>query len=284
MIKLKILEKIFIYGSAFMLIIIISFPILSMVSTSLKSWGELWISPTTWIPKTIYFNNYINVWQKIGTGPGLAIYFRNSIIIAGGTTLLSLMLSMPAAYAVSRYKFKGRKEFMLIILIIQMITPIILIMSLFKIMKTFGLLNTYLGIILITSIFSMPYNIWVLLATFNAIPTVLDEAAMLDGCSELKILFKIIIPLSWHGIITAMIYAFIYGWSDFLISLTFLRSSELMPVTVGIYNLLYSPGTVEIPWHEVMSSSILSAIPVILLFSIIRKYLVRGFTVGAIKG
>lgn len=284
MVKLNFLEKISIYGSAFMLAIIILFPILSMISTSLKGWSELWISPTMWIPNTICFDNYINVWQRIGTGLGLTIYFRNSIIIASGTTLLSLMSSMPAAYAISRYKFKGRKGFMLIVLVVQMITPIILIMSLFKIMKTFGLLNTYLGIILITSIFSMPYNIWVLLATFNAIPIVLDEAAMLDGCSELEILLKIIIPLGWHGIITAMIYAFIYGWSDFLISLTFLRSSELMPVTVGIYNLLYSPGSVEIPWHEVMSSSILSAIPVILLFSIIRKYLVRGFTAGAIKG
>jgi len=280
----KILEKILIYSFAFMLSVIIMFPIISMISTSLKSWSELWISPAIWIPNTIYFDNYIKVWQKIGTGLGLTIYFRNSMIIASGTVLLSLMLSIPAAYTISRYKFKGRKEFMFLILITQMIPPIILIMSLFTIMKMFGLLNTYLGVILITSTFSMPYSVWILFTSFNAVPRVLDEAAMLDGCSELKILTNIIIPLSWHGIITAMIYAFIYGWSDFLISLTFLRSSELLPVTVGIFNLLYSPGTVEIPWHEVMSSSILSAIPVMILFSVIRKYLVRGFSMGGIKG
>jgi len=115
----KILEKILIYSFAFMLSVIIMFPIISMISTSLKSWSELWISPAIWIPNTIYFDNYIKVWQKIGTGLGLTIYFRNSMIIASGTVLLSLMLSIPAAYTISRYKFKGRKEFMFLILITQ---------------------------------------------------------------------------------------------------------------------------------------------------------------------
>jgi len=280
----NILLKAVVYILVVLVSIGILFPVSVMVSSSLKSWRDLWTTPATWIPNPVQLDNYVRVWQSVGYGLGLLTYFRNSLIIACGTTLVTLAISLPAAYSVSRFKFKGRKAYTFLILTSQMITPAVMMISLFRTMKIIGLLNTYLSVILVISVFAMAYTTWILIGTFDAVPIQLDEAAMVDGCSRFHVLTKIIIPLAAPGIVTAAIYAFIYAWSDFIISLTFLRSRDLMPVTVGLNNMIYTTTGRETPWNDLMAASVLSSIPVIVLFSIIRRYMIKGLTAGAIKG
>ncbi|QTL99782.1 ABC transporter permease subunit [Iocasia frigidifontis] len=259
-------------------LVMLLFPTAVMISTSFKTFDSVLTWPPTWISEDLQFVNYWTVW--VGE---YQFYkpFLNSILIAGSVGILSLTLGTPAAYAMSRYQFKGRKLFLFSVLATQMFSPIVLLVPLYKIVINLGLINTFTSVIVGRTAFALPMVIWLLLGYFENIPRGLEEAAMVDGCSLFKSLYRIILPLAGPGIATAGIYAFIMGWNDLMFSLTFINDASMSPITLAMSDFV---GKNVVLWHEMMAAAVISILPVAILFSFVQRFLVQGLTAGAVKG
>jgi len=257
-------------------ILIILFPFVVMILTSLKAGDEIFVSSPAWLPRKIQFKNYIEIWRYVR----LANYFKNSVIYAFGTTIVTILISLPAAYATARIRFRGRMVFLFLILVTQMFSPIVVIISLYKMMAFYRSLNTYRSIIVTYAAFNQAFSIWLLTGYFSTIPKDIEEAAMIDGCSRFSAVFKILVPLSKPGIVATIIFVFIWAWNEFLIVLTFVSTDRIWPLTLGIFSFI---GKYKIMWNYLMAVSFLATIPVVVLFLLIEKQLISGLTAGAIK-
>ena len=258
------------------LLLFLLFPFFAMISTMLKSSTEVYSSPPTWIPKKIHLANFITVWTEFE----LFIYFKSSIIIAVGATILNTLLTIPAAYAVARLRFVGRAFILYLFLVIQMFSPVIVIISLFKIMVGLNLLDTYFSLIIANTVFTIAFTIWMMNGYFKSIPVEIEEAALIDGCSRVQTITRIMIPIAVPGLVTAMIYTFIYAWNEFLFGLSFIQSKPKMPLVLGLYNFV---GRWTTQWELLTMAAFLAIIPVLVLFYIIEKRLVAGLAGGAVK-
>lgn len=269
--------KMIIYIILAVMLAISLFPFLVTLITSLKDVSEVYTSPPTWIPVKPTFKNYREVFERYP----MARYFLNSFIIAIGATLLNAAFSIPAAYATARLRFRGKKFFMYLLLMVQMFSPIIIIIALFRQMSIFGLLNSYLGLILVNAVFTLSFSIWMLSAYFLKIPFELEESAMIDGCNRFQAIVKVLIPLAMPGLTATMIYTFINAWNEFVFALTFTTTPEMRPLTVGLYSFV---GRWSIQWQYITTASILGIVPIVLLFMLVEKQLMSGLMGGAIKG
>jgi multiple sugar transport system permease protein len=272
----KRVNKLLIYLVIIPVMLVIIFPFLVMILTSLKDESEIFVSPPTWFPQKPIFKNYVDIWKYVK----LARYFQNSGIYALGTTVLTILIALPAAYATARIRFRGRMAFLFLILITQMFSPIVVIISLYKMMAFYRSLNTYRSIIVTYAAFNQAFSIWLLTGYFSTIPRNIEEAAMIDGCSRLAAIFRVLVPLAKPGIVATVIFVFIWAWNEFLIVLTFISTDRLWPLTLGIYGFV---GRYKVLWHYLMAVSFLTTIPVVVLFLLIEKQLVSGLTAGAIK-
>ncbi len=273
----KGLRKILLYVFVTGILLILLFPFFVMVSTALKSVDEVYTSPPYWIPRHIRLQNFKEIWDKYP----LFHYFLNSFLIAAGSTLLNTVLSVPAAYAISRLRFFGRRFLLYLFLVVQMFSPIIVIISLFKVIAGLGLLDTRLSLILVNTVFTLAFSIWMLNGYFSTIPIELEEAALIDGCTRWKTITKIMLPIAMPGVVTTVIYTFIASWNEFMFALKFITSLEKRPLTIGLYNFI---GRWTVQWQYLMTASLLALIPVVILFMLIEKQLVKGLTGGALKG
>lgn len=269
--------KMIIYIILAVMLAISLIPFLVTLITSLKDVSEVYTSPPTWIPVEPTFKNYREVFERYPMGR----YFLNSFIIAIGATLLNAAFSIPAAYATARLRFRGKKFFMYLLLMVQMFSPIIIIIALFRQMSIFGLLNSYLGLILVNAVFTLSFSIWMLSAYFLKIPFELEESAMIDGCNRFQAIVKVLIPLAMPGLTATMIYTFINAWNEFVFALTFTTTPEMRPLTVGLYSFV---GRWSIQWQYITTASILGIVPIVLLFMLVEKQLMSGLMGGAIKG
>ena len=258
------------------LLLFLLIPFFAMISTMLKSSTEVYASPPTWIPKDIHLGNFITVWTEFE----LFIYFKSSIIIAVGATILNTLLTVPAAYAVARLRFIGRGLILYLFLVIQMFSPVIVIISLFKIMVGLNLLDTYFSLIIANTVFTIAFTIWMMNGYFRSIPMEIEEAALIDGCSRVQTITRIMIPIAVPGLVTAMIYTFIYAWNEFLFGLSFIQSKPKMPLVLGLYNFV---GRWSTQWELLTMAAFLAIIPVLVLFYLIERRLVAGLAGGAVK-
>ncbi len=259
-----------------LLLLLILFPFFVMVSTMLKSGKEVYASPPTWIPHKFMFSNFITVWKEYD----LLGYFVSSFIIAIGATVLNTLLSVPAAYAVARLRFPGRKLILYMFLVIQMFSPVIVVISLFKIVARMHLLDTYISLIITDTVFTLAFTTWMMNGYFKSIPIDIEEAALIDGCTRTQTITKIMLPIAVPGLVTTMIYTFIYAWNEFLFALSFIQSKPKMPLTIGLYNFV---GRWSTQWQFLTMSAFYAIIPVLVLFYIIEKRLVAGLAGGAVK-
>lgn len=269
-------NKILVLAIIIPIVLIILFPYFVMFTTSIKSAGEVFDYPPTWLPKEFTPRNYIRMWQIAPLGT----YFRNSIIISLGATFLALFVAIPAAYAMARLRFRGRKVFMLLVLITQMFSPIIVLIGVYQTMAFFGLLDTHISMILTYAAFNQCFALWLLAGYFSEIPIAIEEAAYVDGATRWQIISRILIPLSLPGIVAVVIFVFIWSWNQFLIPLAFSSSLASKPLTVGLYEFI---GRYKIQWHYLAGASAIATIPVIVLFLVVEKRLVKGLTAGALK-
>lgn len=258
------------------LLVVLLFPFLVMASTMLRSSEEIFVTPPRWIPERVVFTNFIEVWDQYD----LVVYFKSSFIIAVGATLLNACLTVPAAYAVSRLRFVGRGVILFLFLVVQMFSPVIVVISLFKIMAAAGLLDTYLSMILAIAVFTIAFTIWMMSGYFRSIPLAIEEAALIDGCTRVQTMVRVMVPIAAPGVVTAMIYTFIYGWNEFLFGLSFIQSKGKMPLTIALFNFV---GRWSTQWELLTTAAFLAIIPVLVLFYLIEKQLVTGLTGGAVK-
>lgn len=274
--KRKPWQTVALYIFIFILCIVILYPYFTMFVTSLKTNDEMYaidhILPMIW-----NWHNYIDIWKAAP----VFRYFLNSLAVAGGATAIAIICGIPAAYALSRFKFKGKGIFMGAIIMSQMFSPVVLLVGIYKLMVMINLNNSIIGLILLNAAFNQAFAVWLLRGTFVSISPDMEQAAKLDGCSTIGALIKVTLPMAAPGIITALIFVFINAWNEYTIALTLISTDILKPITVGI-NVFY--GFNFIQWQYLFATSLVATIPVIILFLLIEKHLVGGLTSGGVKG
>lgn len=247
-----------------------------MFITALKSNDEMYavdhIFPRVW-----EFSNFVDIWSAAPVFK----FFLNSMIVAGGATLIAIVCGIPAAYALSRMKFKGKGIFMGAVIMSQMFSPVVLLVGIYKLMVNINLTDSLLGLILLNAAFNQAFAIWLLRGTFMSISPEMEQAAKIDGCGTVKALVRILLPMAAPGIITTLIFVFINAWNEYTIALTLISSNTLKPITVGI-NVFYGFNIIQ--WQYLFATSLFATIPVVILFLMIEKHLVAGLTSGGVKG
>lgn len=250
-------------------------PYVWMILTSIKSEADIAAFPVRYLPTEATLQHYRMLLEKTSFSGNL----MNSFIIALGAVGLGLSVSIPAAYAFSRFRFFGRKVLMTQFLVINMFPIVLIIIPLFVLMRQMGLLDTFIGVILGHSTFAIPFSIWMLTSYMNAIPPELDEAARIDGASRLQTLWLVILPVVMPGIVTTGIYIFVTSWNEYLFAMM-LSGQNVRTVTVALQLFI---GEFSVQWGLLTAGGTLIAIPVTLLFLLIQKRLVGGLTSGAVK-
>ena len=209
------------------------------------------------------------------------VWMRNSLVVSLGTTVLGLTMAVPAAYAFSRFRFSGREQSMFAFLLVQMFPGIIILVPYFMVMKSLGLLNTSLGLILAYSVTALPLCVWMLKGFFDTVPRELEEAALLDGCNQFQVFWKIVLPLSLPAVAVTALFSFLAAWNEYLLALTFNTSNEMYTLPVGLASLISSTGQA---WGDFAAASILVSLPVVILFIVFQKFLIQGLSSGSVKG
>jgi multiple sugar transport system permease protein len=249
------------------------FPYLEMIITSLRPQSELQSSAI--LPRHFDFSAYSALLSN-----GLLHNLLITVFIAGGATILVLLVATPAAYYTARFRFRGRLLFLVLVLVTQMLQPASLLVGIYRQYYVIGGLNTVWSLILVNAGFNMAFAVWILTAYFGSIPKDLEEAAMVDGTTRLGALRRVTLPLAGPGIVTALIFTFIAAWNEFLVALTLTSTPDKQPLTVAINNFL---GAYSIAWQNMFAAAAVATIPVIVLFAIIERKVVSGLTAGSIK-
>ncbi len=269
--------RVFLYLFVFIVCIIILYPYFVMFTTAAKSNEEMYSTSASLLPKLWHWSNFVEIWSQ---APVMR-YLLNSIVVASGATLLAIICGIPAAYALSRMRFKGKSAFMGAVIMSQMFSPVVLLVGIYRLMTDLHLTNNLFGLILLNAAFNQAFAIWLLRGTFTTISPEMEQAAKIDGCNTFQSMFKVLLPMAAPGIITTLIFVFINSWNEYTLSLTLISSEVLKPITVGI-NKFY--GFNMIQWQYLFATSIFATIPVIILFLCIEKHLVAGLTSGGVKG
>lgn len=275
--KSQVGKKLLFGIAIFLFLLIVLFPFIWQLITSLKPPDQIYKMPPDWWPKTFYLKNYVNAFVNYP----FARYMINSIVVAGFTTIGCLAVASFSAYAVARLKMRGTGFIMMLVLTVSMFPPIAIISPLYLMMKNVGLLNSYAALVIPYTTFALPLAIWNLSTFFKTIPFELEEAAKIDGATPIQSFFKVILPLTGPGIFTTAIIVFITAWNEFLFSLTFNTKEIMRTVPVGISMF---QGQYDLPWGEIAAATIIVTIPLIILVLFFQKRIMSGLTAGAVKG
>ncbi|GGJ43555.1 carbohydrate ABC transporter permease [Deinococcus roseus] len=251
------------------------FPYFYLLSTSLKPAVDAITVPPTLLPEAFSLQNYLTVLAN----PGTLKSFSNSLIIALCSTLLSLVLSVPAAYGITRYSTVPGRLFLVLALCARMIPYISIGVPLFNFMKNLHLIDTHLAVILAHTTINLPLSIWLMCSFFEGFPTAIEEAARVDGCSRFGALIRVIVPVASGGIAVTAIFAFLTSWNEFLFSLLLTTvNAKTAPIAIAEFNTQYS-----VDWGAMAAMSILFSLPVMLFSFFMQKRIVSGLTMGAVK-
>ena len=267
----------FIYLMLLLLSLFVLIPIAWMVVTAFKGEQEALAIPPTWLPKRWTVFGFKYMWQM----KPFLLYFRNSLLTAGPTALISTFFGGLAAYSISRFRFKLRKAFMIIVLCTQMIPGVLLVGPYFKVLNSVGLYNTHFGLILGYTAVALPFCTWMLKGYFDTIPRELDEAAVVDGCGKFRTFMQVILPLSLPGMVATGVFSFLLGWGDLFWALCLPSSCALTTVTLSVAN---SVGEYPFVWPALMAAALIACVPSVLFYSFLQKFIVSGMTKGSVKG
>jgi multiple sugar transport system permease protein len=259
---------------------IVMLPLYTIVVSSIKPLGDV-RADFRWIPSRVTLSPYVDIWSTIP----LLRYFINSLIISISATFISVLISIVAAYALSRYKFRGRNIFRMTVLSTQMFPGILFLLPLFIIfvnleqLTGIKLYGSYTGLILTYLTFALPLSIWMLVGFFDSIPRELEEAAMIDGATPLGALFRVVVPVVMPGIIAVAIFAFITAWGEVLFA-SVLTNDETRTLAIGLRN--YASQS-SVYWNQLMAASVVVSIPVLVGFLALQRYLIQGLSSGGVK-
>lgn len=266
------------YAAMAALALVFAFPLLWVLSLSLKTGPETLQAPPTLLPADPQWTNYVDVLQAAPVGR----FLLNSLFLVVVSVVLSLAVAVPAAYALSRFVFPGHRTYSRGVLAAQLISPLIIAVPLYRLFVATGLINNYVGLVLVYVAIVAPLMTWFLKSYIDTIPDALDEAAMIDGCSRPRAVLSVILPAARPGIVSAAILGGVTTWSQFALPFILLDDIELFPVSVGVVNLQATAG--EITTQLLAAGSVLAVAPVIVLFVVLQRYIVGALTAGAVKG
>ena len=255
------------------LLLFIITPLYNALRMSLTPIGDL-ANPVL-IPDQLYVENFVRAIEY-----GAPRFVINSLAYATAVTIFNLLVAVPAAYALSRYEFLGKRLFMFTLLFTQMFAAIVIVPGLFILSSEVGLLNTYIGFLLPMTAVTLALSVWLLKGFFDSIDIEIEEAAMIDGCNRLQALRQVIIPMSAPGVMTAGIFTFIAGYSNFILPLILFTDQQRYPISVGIYTLL---GGLDTPYAMMMAMTVIGIIPVMIIYAAMQRYIVEGLTSGGVK-
>ncbi|MFI8081557.1 carbohydrate ABC transporter permease [Kitasatospora sp. NPDC086009] len=261
-------------ATAWLLAAVFLLPYAQMVITALRPADEL--RDNTYLPEHFAWSNFVDVWRESNLGSNL----RVTLLVAGGSTVLVLLVALPAAYYTARMTFRGRKLFLLLVLVTQMFQPTSLLVGLYREFYQLDMLNSVWTLILCNAAFNLAFAIWILSAYIGSIPVALEEAAMIDGLSRFRALLRVTLPLALPGVVTAVIFTFIAAWNEFVMGLTLSTVPDSQPLTVGINSFV---GNYTVQWNFLFAGSIVAILPVVVLFAFIERQVVSGLTAGSVK-
>ena len=256
--------RVLLYVVIIAICLITLYPYFVTVCTALKSRAEIFSMNGTIFPVEAIWSNFTDVWKLAP----MSNYMMNSIVIAGGSTLLAMVCGIPAAYALSRMKFKGQTAFLGFVIVSQMFAPVVLLIGIYKVMMAFHLTNSIIGLIFINAAFNQAFAIWLLRGTFLSISPEMEQAATIDGCNRVHALLRILLPVAAPGIVTALIFVFINAWNEYTVALTLISTDTFKPLTVGI-NIFNGYNMIE--WQYLFAASLYAIVPVVILFVGIEK-------------
>ncbi|XVH33111.1 carbohydrate ABC transporter permease (plasmid) [Haloferacaceae archaeon DSL9] len=254
-------------------------PIIWLVSSSLKTTDALFSQDLLIVPPPSQFTlaNYL----QVGGNETFQFYFFNSAVIAVATTLLTLLVGIPAAYSVSRFDYPGRDYVILGFISSQMLPLVLVLIPFFTIMFRLELIDTRLGLVIAHTVAALPFVVWLLKGFFDSIPESLDQAAMMDGCNRIQIMYRIIVPLSLPGIAVAAFYAFVASWNDYLFVSVLSQSTSTRTLPLGLQ--LFQTAN-QVDWGAVTAAAVVTAIPVVVVFALVQSWLVEGLSNTGGKG
>ena len=265
------------YAVVSLICLVILYPYFAMFCTALKSRAEIFSINGTILPINALWSNFTDIWELAPMGR----YMLNSILIAGGSSMIAMLCGIPAAYALARMKFKGQTAFLGFIIVSQMFAPVVLLIGIYKVMQSLALTNSVIGLIFINAAFNQAFTIWLLRGTFLSISAEMEQAATIDGCNRVQAMMKILLPVAAPGIVTTLIFIFINAWNEYTVALCLISTDTLKPLTVGI-NIFNGYNIIE--WQYLFAGSIFAIIPVVIMFMSIEKNLTEGLTSGGVKG
>lgn len=254
----------------------ILFPFYWTVVTAFKREGDILQRPARYIPQPATLDNFRTAWTQVG----FSVFFKNSLLVAVISCMLIMTLSLLVGYALSRYRFRGKNAFMLLLLFTQFIPGAMLIIPLFITFNKLHLINTYWALILVYTTFQVPFNSIIMRGFVSNVPVQLEEAAYVDGCGRLRAIWLVVLPVLLPGLVASAAFAFIGCWNEFLYALMFINNNRLFTIPVG---LNYMQGEFDIKYGALAAGSVIALIPPIILFIYVQKYLVGGLTAGAVK-
>ena len=269
--------KILFYPFVLILIIISLLPFYWMAVTSFSSTSEMYSQDLSLLPKKIILTHYIELIK----GTNFLIWFKNSWLIASLTTLFSLFVGCLAAFSLTRVKYPGKILISQFILGTYLIPRSLLFVPLYNVLSGIGVIDTHLGLVLAYSTFAVPFCTWLLVGYFKTVPHELDEAAIIDGCSPLGVLGRIIVPVSLPGIVAAGIFTFNLANNEFLYAFTFINNESLSTLPRGLSSMIM--GDVYL-WGKLMAACLLASVPLVILYMLVQKFMVSGLTAGSVKG
>ncbi|SHG14360.1 carbohydrate ABC transporter membrane protein 2, CUT1 family [Jatrophihabitans endophyticus] len=260
----------------FVLALVLLSPYIVMLLDALRPSADVVATPTTFLPRHWRFSSFGDVLSD----DRFLNWLKTSLLVAGVSTAIVLVAAVPAAYFTARYRFPGRTLFLFLVLVTQMFSPTSLVVGIYREFFDLSLVNTYQAIILTNAAFNLAFAVWILHGFFSAVPKDVEDAAHLDGCSKFGTLWRVMLPLTKPGLVTAVVFTFIAAWNEYVVALTLMQDDSRKPLTVGINS--YVTGYQQ-NWDLLFAASIIAIVPVVVLFAAIEKHLVGGLTAGSVK-
>lgn len=280
----KRLTKSVLFTVALAATIVYLFPLFWMVSTSIKNPADIMRSPPIIFPSNVNLGIYRELFGDPPQGTQIPVdglrYMKNSLTLGLGTMVLTIVFAIPAAYGLARFRLRGSRAFMMLLLITQMLPEVLLVIPLFVFFRSLHFTDNYISVILADSALTLPFSILILRTGFLQVPRDLEEAALIDGTTRLGALRRVIVPMVRPNLVAVTLLAFLVGWGDFVFSLSFLQNQELHPLALGVYNFI---GYYRIRWEGVMAFSTIIALPVVIIILALQRYFVTGLTAGSVK-
>ncbi|MFT3956436.1 MAG: carbohydrate ABC transporter permease [Piscinibacter sp.] len=270
--------SIVLYALAAIVVVVSVYPFLYTVATSFKTGTALF--DTSLLPKEPTIRNYVQLFE--GRQP-FGRHLMNSVLVATVTVAIALLMAITASYALGRIQFKGKASLLLAILAVSMFPQVAVLSGMFELMQAMGLYNRAIGLVVPYTIFTLPFTVWVLTTFMRGLPKELEEAAIMDGCGPLRIIFQVFMPLLWPALVSTGLLAFIGAWNEFLFALTFVNEDSERTVPVSI-SLITGATAYEVPWGSIMAASVIVTVPLVILVLLFQRKIVSGLTAGAVKG